>query len=178
MATIRPKLQRQEAFERHFTLLRILVGLQKEMVQRANRSEDPAAIHLQRLDLYDGCMKIFVDQMEQLAPALLSKQPGGPKKNKYRHLALDAAIEFYCTHGKFPKSKELIRMVAVKNPEVAENDGNDREKFSERIARDVIRSFKADITIDDDDVTHSDLEAMNAEELFEYLCSRLASKTS
>lgn len=147
MATIRPKLQRLEAYERHFTLLRILVRRQGEMVQRANRSEDPAAIDQKRLQLYDRCMKIFVDQMEQLAPALLSKQPGGPKKNKYRHLALDAVIEFYSTQGKFPTSKELIRMVAVKNPEVAKPNADGSEKFSERIARDVIRESKADIPV-------------------------------
>ena len=100
--------------------------------------------HSIRLSLYDDSMVNLVGAFETLAVLLQVKQAGGRKLNMNFPMAYEIVKEHYKETSDFLSAKSLVKTVNQKlssKDELSDKDGN--EPFSERLAGDCIRCFKA-----------------------------------
>lgn len=129
--------------------MRLLVALQKNAVQRAQLSDQPVKVHLERLSVYDRFIPLIVTAHENLGESISAKHPGGAPANKFRDFAWDILTDHYIYDGNVPSAKELVRRVAEKLPKGSlDANASGNEPFSNRIAGTVIREFKACLNSD------------------------------
>jgi hypothetical protein len=143
-AVTKTKANRLEELDNFREQLALLVALQKNAILRANESEEPAMIHMDRLCIYDRFVRMFVTSFERLATTLSATQPGGAPRNPNREIAFQILTECYCTNNTVLTAKKLVKQVLATLPiEQRKVDPEGREPFSERIAGEEIRDFKA-----------------------------------
>ena len=116
--------------------------LQKLVHQQGILSESKN--HSIRLSLYDDSMEELVGAFETLAVLLQVKQAGGRKLNLHFLMAYEIVKDHYKETSDLLSAKSLVKAVNQKlssKDELSDKDGN--EPFSERLAGDCIRCFKA-----------------------------------
>lgn len=132
--------------------LRLLVAFQKNAVERLALSDDPTPIQMERLAIYDRFMPLLVTCFETFDDTLSPKHPGGAPRNKFRSLAFDLLTDHYINCGEIFPAKKLVKAVTAKLPEdLLYKDAAGKEPFSSRVAREVIKDFKACLRSHPDD---------------------------
>lgn len=132
--------------------IRLLVAFQKNAKERLALSDDPTIIQMERLAIYDRFMPLLVTCFETFDDALSPKHPGGAPRNEFRPLAFKLLTDNYINCGEILQAKILSRAVSAKLPEdLLYKDAAGKEPFSPRLAREVIKDFKACLRSHPDD---------------------------
>lgn len=132
--------------------LRLLVAFQKNAIERLALSDDPMSIQMERLAIYDRFMPLLVNCFGTFDATLSPKHPGGAPRNEFRPLAFDLLTDHYINRGEMLSAKKLVKAVTAKLPEdLLYKDAGGKEPFSSRLAREVIKDFKACLRSHPDD---------------------------
>lgn len=131
---------------------RFIVQAQRVLDAKQCKAADPTPITDQRIKLFSLWLGDAIDAVLKLESALASKHPGGKPPNRYRDLAFDLLTEKYIAMGVVIGAPALVRAVLAALPQgTLTSDANGREIFSQRLARSVIKDFRACLssTVDD-----------------------------
>ncbi len=133
--------------------LYVLNRTQQMLADEATRSDNPEMFQKARIISIENCLPDVIQAFDRLNTLLRTKRPGGAYPNRYRKLAFDIMTDHYIDSRGLMKAVDLVQAVLDQLPKGTPiSDADGREVFSQRLARDVRKSFIEAITVNFDDL--------------------------